>query len=197
MMEVRPLGLEGVFEITPEKFGDERGYFSETYNQEKLAAHGIDLVFVQDNQSYSARKGVLRGLHYQLPPRAQDKLVRVLKGRIFDVAVDIRRDSATFGQWVGVELSEERWNQLLVPKGFAHGFVTLEEHTAHRGDALCCTARHAAAAGGLSRHRRLGLFPETAGYCRGLGNGHRRNPRWCHRPDHRATRAAVRTGLPH
>ncbi|MCR4265122.1 dTDP-4-dehydrorhamnose 3,5-epimerase [Nitratireductor sp. ZSWI3] len=129
MIEVRPLALAGVLEVVPPKFGDDRGYFSETYNREKLAAHGVDLEFVQDNQSYSARKGVLRGLHYQLPPRAQDKLVRVLKGRIFDVAVDIRRASPTFGRWVGVELSEAKWNQLLIPQGFAHGFVTLEEDT--------------------------------------------------------------------
>lgn len=129
MTEVRSLALGGVMEIVPAKFGDERGYFSETYNRQRLAEHGMDAEFVQDNQSYSARKGVLRGLHYQLPPRAQDKLVRVLKGRIYDVAVDIRRGSPTFAQWVGVELSEEKWNQLFVPKGFAHGFVTLEEHT--------------------------------------------------------------------
>ncbi|WP_159588046.1 dTDP-4-dehydrorhamnose 3,5-epimerase [Chelativorans xinjiangense] len=129
MIEVRPLGLDGVLEIIPQKFGDERGYFSETYNRAKFSEQGVSIEFVQDNQSYSARKGVLRGLHYQLPPRAQDKLVRVLKGRIFDVAVDIRRDSPTFGRWVGLELSEERWNQILMPKGFAHGFVTLEEHT--------------------------------------------------------------------
>ncbi|CAN0653713.1 dTDP-4-dehydrorhamnose 3,5-epimerase [Nitratireductor aquimarinus] len=128
-MEIRRLELDGVVEITPAKHGDDRGYFSETYNKARLAEHGVDLDFVQDNQSYSARKGVLRGLHYQLTPRAQDKLIRVLKGRIFDVAVDIRRASPTFGKWVGVELSEEKWNQLLVPKGFAHGFVTLEEHT--------------------------------------------------------------------
>lgn len=128
-MEVCRLELDGVVEIVPAKHGDDRGYFSETYNRARLAEHGVDLDFVQDNQSYSARKGVLRGLHYQLTPRAQDKLIRVLKGRIFDVAVDIRRASPTFGKWVGVELSEEKWNQLLVPKGFAHGFVTLEEHT--------------------------------------------------------------------
>jgi len=129
LIKVRPLGLEGVFEIIPEKFGDERGYFSETYNRAKLAERGIDIEFVQDNQSYSARKGVLRGLHYQLPPRSQDKLVRVLRGRIFDVAVDIRPTSPTFGRWVGLELSDEKWNQIWVPRGFAHGFVTLEEHT--------------------------------------------------------------------
>lgn len=129
MIEVRHGGLDGVLEISPAKLGDERGYFSETYNREKLAAQGVEIEFVQDNQSYSARRGVLRGLHYQLPPRAQDKLIRVLKGRIFDVAVDIRRGSPTFAQWVGLEISDEKWNQILVPKGFAHGFVTLEEHT--------------------------------------------------------------------
>ncbi|UUP18246.1 dTDP-4-dehydrorhamnose 3,5-epimerase [Nitratireductor thuwali] len=129
MIEVRALELEDVLEIVPRKFGDERGYFCETYHRARYASQGIAMEFVQDNQSYSAQKGVLRGLHYQLPPRAQDKLVRVLKGRIYDVAVDIRRASATFGRWVGLEISAAKGNQILVPKGFAHGFVTLEEHT--------------------------------------------------------------------
>lgn len=129
MVEARSLGLDGVMEITPEKFGDDRGYFSETYKAEALAAHGIDLTFLQDNHSYSAAAGVLRGLHYQLPPRAQAKLVRVIRGRIFDVAVDIRRGSPDFGKWVGLEVSAEKWNQILVPAGFAHGFVTLEPDT--------------------------------------------------------------------
>ena len=129
MSDMRPTGLDGVLEIVPAKFGDARGFFSETYNAARLAKSGIDLTFVQDNHSLSARRGVLRGLHYQLAPRAQDKLVRVVRGAIFDVAVDIRRGSPTFGQWVGVELSAEKWNQLLVPKGFAHGFVTLTENT--------------------------------------------------------------------
>lgn len=129
MPEVRPLGLDGVVEIAPRKFGDERGFFSETYNASSFAEAGIGLTFVQDNHSFSAVKGVLRGLHYQLPPVAQDKLVRVTRGRVFDVAVDIRRGSPTFGKWVGVELSAEKWNQILVPKGFAHGFVTLESDT--------------------------------------------------------------------
>jgi len=128
-MKVRHLDLEGVVEFVPDKHSDERGYFSETYNKNHLAKLGLQLEFVQDNQSYSINKGVLRGLHYQVDPRAQDKLVRVLKGRIFDVAVDIRSGSPTFGKWVGIELSERRWNQLLIPKGFAHGFVTLEDHT--------------------------------------------------------------------
>lgn len=129
MSEIRPTKLDGVLEIVPARFGDERGFFSETYNAARLAESGIDLTFVQDNHSLSARLGVLRGLHYQLPPRAQDKLVRVVRGAIFDVAVDIRKGSPTFSQWVGVELSAEKWNQLLVPKGFAHGFVTLTENT--------------------------------------------------------------------
>lgn len=128
-MEVRPLGLDGVFEIVPRKFGDDRGFFSETYKVKALAEAGIDLNFVQDNHSYSAAKGVVRGLHYQMPPFAQDKLVRVIRGAIFDVAVDIRKSSPTFGKWVSLEVSAEKWNQILVPKGFAHGFMTLTEDT--------------------------------------------------------------------
>lgn len=129
MSEIRPTMLEDVLEIVPARFGDTRGFFSETYNAARLARSGVDLTFVQDNHSLSTRRGVLRGLHYQLPPRAQDKLVRVVRGAIFDVAVDIRKGSPTFAQWIGVELSAEKWNQLLVPKGFAHGFVTLTENT--------------------------------------------------------------------
>lgn len=129
MLEIRPLGLDGVLEIVPRKFADERGFFSETYNAETFSAHGIDLAFVQDNHSYSASRGTLRGLHYQLPPRAQAKLVRVVRGRVFDVAVDIRKGSPTFLRWVGLELSAEKWNQIFVPAGFAHGFVTLEPET--------------------------------------------------------------------
>lgn len=129
MVEVRPLGLDGVVEILPKKFGDDRGFFSETYNAQSLAAAGVDLTFIQDNHSYSAAVGVLRGLHYQLQPRAQAKLVRVVRGRIYDVAVDIRRGSPTFAKWVALELSAEKWNQILIPVGFAHGFVTLEPDT--------------------------------------------------------------------
>ncbi|MFV0801073.1 dTDP-4-dehydrorhamnose 3,5-epimerase [Brucella sp. MAB-22] len=128
-MQIRPLGLDGVFEISPRKFGDDRGFFSETYNAKSFAEAGIDLTFVQDNHSYSAAKGVVRGLHYQLPPFAQDKLVRVIRGVILDVAVDIRKSSPTFGKWVALEVSAEKWNQILVPKGFAHGFMTLVENT--------------------------------------------------------------------
>ncbi|ABS15431.1 dTDP-4-dehydrorhamnose 3,5-epimerase [Brucella anthropi] len=128
-MQVRPLGLDGVFEVSPRKFGDDRGFFSETYNAKSFAEAGIDLTFVQDNHSYSAAKGVVRGLHYQLLPFAQDKLVRVTRGAILDVAVDIRKSSPTFGKWVALEVSAEKWNQILVPKGFAHGFMTLVENT--------------------------------------------------------------------
>jgi dTDP-4-dehydrorhamnose 3,5-epimerase len=129
MIEINPLALAGVFEIKPPKFGDDRGFFSETFNAQALAKAGIDLEFVQDNHSLSAAKGVLRGLHYQLPPRAQDKLVRVVSGSILDVVVDIRRSSPTFRKWLALEVSATKWNQILVPKGFAHGFLTLEENT--------------------------------------------------------------------
>lgn len=125
MPEMTELALPGVFEITPGRFGDHRGFFSETYNAASLAERGIDLVFVQDNHSLSRAAGVLRGLHYQLPPFAQDKLVRVVRGAILDVAVDIRKSSPTFGAWLALEVSAEKWNQILVPKGYAHGFVTL------------------------------------------------------------------------
>ena len=129
MLDVRPLGLDGVVEIRPPKFGDPRGFFSEVWNAEKMAAAGIHIPFVQDNHSYSAARGVLRGLHFQIPPAAQAKLVRVSRGSIFDVAVDIRKSSPTYGRWVGLILSAELWNQVFVPEGFAHGFVTLDEHT--------------------------------------------------------------------
>ncbi len=129
MLEVRTLGLEGVVEIVPRRLGDERGFFSETYNRRSFAEAGIEIDFVQDNHSLSRQAGVLRGLHYQLPPVAQVKLVRVVRGAIFDVVVDIRRGSPTFGRWVGIEVSAAQWNQVLVPAGFAHGFQTLEPDT--------------------------------------------------------------------
>lgn len=125
-MEIRETAIDGVVEVTPKRFGDERGWFSEVYKQAPLAAAGIDIDFVQDNESFSAVPGTIRGLHYQLEPRAQAKLVRVLRGRILDIAVDIRRDSPTFGEHVAVELSADLGNQLLVPVGFAHAFCTLE-----------------------------------------------------------------------
>ena len=113
--------IEGLKVITPTVFGDERGYFVETYNYNDYAAAGIDVTFVQDNQSAS-KKGVLRGLHFQIN-YPQDKLVRVIKGEVFDVAVDLRKGSPTFGKWHGVLLSEENHKQFFVPKGFAHGFL--------------------------------------------------------------------------
>ena len=129
MPQFRPLALEGVVEILPDKFGDERGFFSETFNQKVFSENGIDVEFVQDNHSFSAEKGVLRGLHFQRPPFAQDKLVRVVSGRVFDVVVDIRSDSPTYRNWISIEISSEKWNQVFIPKGFAHGFLTLDENT--------------------------------------------------------------------
>lgn len=123
-MRLEELDIPGVILLVPQRFGDDRGWFCETWNGPKLAAAGIDLNFVQDNHSMSAEIGTLRGLHYQRPPHAQDKLVRCSKGAIFDVAVDIRAGSPTYGKWVGAELSAENGHQLLVPKGFLHGFVT-------------------------------------------------------------------------
>jgi dTDP-4-dehydrorhamnose 3,5-epimerase len=115
--------------VTPKKHGDARGFFSEVYKQSEWRAAGFDLEFVQDNHSYSQPVGTLRGLHFQTAPFAQDKLVRVVRGRILDVAVDIRRSSPTFGKHVAIELSAQNWRQLLVPIGFAHGFVTLDLDT--------------------------------------------------------------------
>ena len=128
-MDIVSLDLPEVKILSPRKFGDARGFFSETYNRDAFAAAGLDHVFVQDNHSFSATPGTLRGLHFQLPPYTQDKLVRVTRGAIFDVAVDIRRGSPRFGRWVGAEISAENWNQIFVPVGFAHGFCTLAPDT--------------------------------------------------------------------
>ncbi len=121
--------LPEVLLVTPKRFGDNRGFFSETYNRRLFADHGLDLDFVQDNHSLSAAKGTLRGFHYQLPPFAQGKLVRVVKGAILDAAVDIRHGSPTFGQSVTAEITADNWRQIWVPPGFAHGFVTLAPDT--------------------------------------------------------------------
>lgn len=128
-MQVEPLEISDVKIITPKKFGDHRGFFSETYNQGAFEAAGLDYTFVQDNHSFSAPKGTLRGLHFQTPPHGQDKLLRVIRGAIYDVAVDIRKGSPTYGKWVGRTISADEWNQILVPVGFAHGFCTVEENT--------------------------------------------------------------------
>ena len=125
LMRIIPGKLEGVLLIEPEVHYDTRGFFMESYNYKLFSDAGIDLVFVQDNHSFSERAGVLRGLHYQLKPKAQTKLVKVSSGAIFDVVVDIRKDSPTFGKWESFILSEYNHRQLLVPKGFAHGFCTL------------------------------------------------------------------------
>ena len=129
MLEVRRLDISEVLELKPLKFGDERGFFSETFNRPRLAEAGVTIDWMQDNQSYSADALTLRGLHYQEPPFAQDKLVRVLRGCILDVAADIRKGSPTFGRFVALEISAGRFNQIFVPAGFAHGFLTLEPNT--------------------------------------------------------------------
>jgi dTDP-4-dehydrorhamnose 3,5-epimerase len=128
-MNVIATPLAGVVVLEPKKFGDDRGFFSETWSRRTLETHGLDVDFVQDNHSLSREVGVVRGLHYQINPAAQLKLVRVTAGAILDVAVDIRRDSPTFGRHVAVELSAENWRQLYIPAGFAHGFVTLVPNT--------------------------------------------------------------------
>lgn len=128
-MLVDPTEIEGVVAITPRRHGDSRGWFSETWSRGALASQGHDLDFVQDNHSFSRETGTVRGLHCQRPPHAQAKLVRVIVGRILDVAVDVRRGSPSFGRWVGVELSAENGRQLLIPPGFLHGFVTREPET--------------------------------------------------------------------
>jgi dTDP-4-dehydrorhamnose 3,5-epimerase len=128
-MQIERTALDGVLVLTPKRFGDDRGWFTETWNAKTLTAAGLEFDFVQDNHSMSAAVGTVRGLHYQAAPHAQDKLVRCTRGLILDVAVDFRRGSPTYGKWVGVELSPENGKQLLVPKGFLHGFVTRAENT--------------------------------------------------------------------
>jgi dTDP-4-dehydrorhamnose 3,5-epimerase len=128
-MQIDPTSLPDVLILTPRRFGDARGWFSETWNAARMAEAGLDLPWVQDNHSLSAAKGTLRGLHFQTLPRAQDKLVRCSRGAILDVAVDIRTGSPTYARWVAVELSADNGRQLLVPKGFLHGFVTLAPDT--------------------------------------------------------------------
>ncbi|MCV3273784.1 dTDP-4-dehydrorhamnose 3,5-epimerase [Roseobacter sinensis] len=128
-MVIEKTRLEGVFILTPKRFGDARGFFSESWNRQRMAEAGLDYDWVQDNHSLSMQVGTVRGLHFQAPPHAQDKLVRCGRGVLYDVAVDIRRGSPTYGQWVGAELSFENGKQLLVPAGFLHGFVTRAPET--------------------------------------------------------------------
>lgn len=128
-MEITKLKLPGLLTLRPRRFADSRGYFTETYNQKAFSAAGVTADFVQDNQSFSATRGTLRGLHFQLPPAAQAKLVRVLQGSVFDVAVDLRAGSPTYGHWTGEMLTAEGGEQLFIPRGFAHAFCTLEPNT--------------------------------------------------------------------
>ena len=128
-MKVERLSVPDLILVTPPRFGDARGFFSETFNQARFTEAGIVLPFVQDNQSLSRDRGVVRGLHCQVAPYAQGKLVRCVRGAIWDVAVDARRGSATYGQWAAAELSAENWAQLWVPPGFLHGFCTLQPDT--------------------------------------------------------------------
>lgn len=128
-MEIEETGLEGLLVLCPRRFTDDRGFFSECWNARAFAGHGLRYDFVQDNHSLSVAAGTLRGLHFQVPPHAQAKLVRCGRGRLFDVAVDIRRGSPGYGRWFGVELSFDNGRQLLIPEGFLHGFVTREPNT--------------------------------------------------------------------
>lgn len=128
-MEVKSLPIPDVVILTPRKFADARGFFSETYNRDTYRAAGVDVQFVQDNHSRSERAGTLRGLHFQSPPHAQAKLVRVLRGRILDVAVDLRKSSPTYGKHVKYVLCGDEGSQIFIPEGFAHGFLTLEPET--------------------------------------------------------------------
>lgn len=127
-MNFRETNLPGVLVVEPKVFGDHRGWFMESYSKEHFQNAGIEIDFVQDNQSFSAQKGTLRGLHFQLNPKCQSKLVRCTQGVIYDVAVDIRKGSPTYGKWFGIELSAENKKQLFIPKGFAHGFMTLTDN---------------------------------------------------------------------
>jgi len=128
-VQVEETNIPGLLVLTPRRFGDARGFFCESWNKQQLSQHGLDYDFVQDNHSLSAQVGTVRGLHFQAPPHAQAKLVRCGRGRLFDVAVDIRKGSPTYGQWFGIELSFENGKQLMIPAGFLHGFVTREPDT--------------------------------------------------------------------
>lgn len=153
-MQVEQTALPGVVILTPARHGDARGFFSESWNKARMAEHGITTEFVQDNHSMSETTGTLRGLHFQAPPHAQAKLVRCGRGSLFDVAVDIRRGSPTYGHWVGETLSFENGKQLLVPEGFLHGFVTLEPMTEI---VYKCSDYYNGAADGAVRYDSIGI----------------------------------------
>jgi len=153
-MQIETTPLPGVLILTPKRFGDARGFFAETWNRRGLAEQGISLDFVQDNHSLSAQVGTVRGLHFQAPPHAQGKLVRCGRGALFDVAVDIRKGSPTYGDWFGVELSAENGRQLLIPAGFLHGFVTRLPDTEI---VYKCTDYYAPAADGAVRWDSCGI----------------------------------------
>ena len=158
-MLVKNTDVPGVYVFEPQRFADDRGWFCETWNRETMAKAGFDLEFVQDNHSCSVARGTLRGLHYQAPPRAQDKLVRCSRGSILDVAVDVRRGSPYYGRWVSVVLSADNGLQLLAPKGFLHGFVTLEDNTEVQ---YKCTDTYAPEADGAVRWDSLDINWELA-----------------------------------
>lgn len=128
-MIIKETKFEGVYILEPKIFEDSRGFFMESYNQQIMNEYGLTSNFVQDNHSFSVESGIIRGLHYQLNPKAQTKLIRTLSGAIYDVVVDIRRNSSTYGEWVGIIVSEENRRQVLIPKGFAHGFCTITKNT--------------------------------------------------------------------
>ncbi|MEZ5686584.1 MAG: dTDP-4-dehydrorhamnose 3,5-epimerase [Paracoccaceae bacterium] len=153
-MEIRPTTLQGVMLLRPRRHEDARGWFCESWSAGEMAAAGLDLNFVQDNHSLSRAAGTLRGLHYQAPPHAQDKLVRCTRGAILDVAVDARRGSPDYGRWLAERLSAENGWQMLIPKGFLHGFLTLEADTEVQ---YKCTAPYAPEADGAVRWDCLGI----------------------------------------
>ena len=160
-MQIEETGLESVLILTPKRFGDARGWFAESWNRRTLEEAGLDLPdFVQDNHSLSAEAGTLRGLHYQAPPHAQGKLVRCGRGALFDVAVDARRGSPTYGRWFGAELTAENGRQLWIPAGFLHGFVTLQPDTEV---VYKCTDHYAPEADGAVRWDSCGIDWPLAG----------------------------------
>lgn len=160
-MQIETTSLDGVLILVPKRFGDARGFFSESWNRRTLDSAGVRLPeFVQDNHSLSAKAGTVRGLHFQAPPHAQGKLVRCARGRLYDVAVDIRRGSPSYGQWLGAELSFENGRQLWIPPGFLHGFVTLEDATEI---AYKCTDHYAPECDGAVRWDSAGIAWPWAG----------------------------------